>query len=701
MGKVRRPLALFSLSLAPVLGASPGAQASAPPAGTPLFFVENRGQCASEVRYLARAPGLTAALLGDGFALALGDEAPLRVRFLGAAPDARATGSEALATRVHYLVGERSDWRRDLVGYARVRLVGLYPGVDLELYHGAGGLEYDLVLAPGAALDELALVVEGARVAPEGEGLRLGAGAESVLQRAPVAWQIEADGTRTALPCSWLPRADGSFAFDLAGRDPGRPAVIDPVLVYSTYVGGSGADQARGVFVDPDGQVYVAGWARSFDFPGAPLEPGVRRGKEGVVFKLAAGGGELVYAAYFGGRGDDEACALRVDAQGQAHVTGTTQSADFPTTAHTFGRSHRGASDVFVLTLAADGASVLGSTLLGGTAEDEAVGLELLPDGSVVVAGTTRSRDFPSAFQALQPNARGGRDAFVARLDGELGALVCSTLLGGSDDDECRGLAVDASGNLYLAGRTLSHDFPTTEGAFDRHRCGPDAFVAKLGPEGGRLFYATFLGGSGADEAQAVAVDAEQRAVVVGVTRSSDFPFPPGAPAPALQDGFAVRLSTAGNALGYATRLGGASADEALGVCLDPFGAAFVVGRTRSADFPVRDGFGRARLEGAEDGFLVELSAEAGAPVRAGLLGGAGEDELCAVHLDAMGGGLAVAGWADGIALEQRGPLTGKRRGPADALVVRLDPRAPPPTPPALPTPRDAPPREGLLRAGF
>jgi hypothetical protein len=277
-----------------------------------------------------------------------------------------------------------------------------------------------------------------------------------------------------------------------------------------------------------------------------------------------------------------------------------------------------------------------------------------------------------SASYSTEP--RGARDAFVTRLDPAGERLVFSTRLGGSADDECRGLAVDEEGSSYVAGRTQSHDFPTTLGALDRERCGVDAFVAKLSGGGRTLLYSTFVGGSGQDEATAIAVDAAKRAVVVGWTQSLDFPFDAGVTAPGRKDAFALRLSEAGNVLHHATPIGGGSSDEALGVTLDALDTAWVVGRTRSADLPPSHDAYRARHGGAADAFLVRLS-EGGARLYSSFIGSAGEDELCGVHADRSGTSLVVCGTAAGIPLEQRGPLAGKRRGPSDALVLRFDPR--------------------------
>ncbi len=650
--------------------------------GAPILFAENRGQCAPEVLFQARIPGLIGSVLSDGFLLEMtgGEEvSSLRVRFVGAASTARAEGLEPRAARAHFLLGaEPAAWTRDVATFARVRVRGLYPCVDLELHENEGRIEYDLLLARGADPEAIALALEGAGTEIDGAGrLVARSGARTLIQLAPLAWQVTPDGARRALECSWRALGPGRFAFELAGHDRSLPTVVDPVLVYSTYVGGSNADAARGVFVDELGEVYVTGWARSSDFP---LSPGAldssRHGQEGVVFKLDASGRELRYATYFGGRGDDEGAAIAVDARGQAWVVGTTDSPDFPAAREPSTHASSGGTEAFALRLSADGSSILNGTLLGGAGDDSACGLALSREGGITLVGTTRSRDFPVSFRAFAREPRGGQDVFVTRLDARGEGLVYSTRLGGSEDDEGCGIAVDGEGAAYVTGRTHSRDFPTTLGALDREHCSLDGFAAKFSSGGVTLVYSTYLGGRGADQGTAITVDEGHRAVIVGWTESQDFPLTAGGPG-GRRDGFAVRLSETGNALQFATRLGGSGMDECLGVALDARNSPWIVGRTGSGDFPRSEDALLASLGGGADAFLVGLDPARGGVVHASVLGGQGGDELCAVHADPSGAGLVLAGWADGIAPEERGTLSGKHRGSSDALVIRFDPRRP------------------------
>jgi hypothetical protein len=456
-----------------------------------------------------------------------------------------------------------------------------------------------------------------------------------------------------------------------------------PALVHRTHVGGSNTDGARDVCADESGATFVAGWTRSLDFPeAAPRSP--EDGRDALVFKLSPDGRALEWSLALGGRGDDEAVALALTPEGDLVVAGTTHSPDFPTTRNAHDRTFSGGMDAWVARISASG-TLQWSTLLGGKEEDELADLALSTVGVVTVTGTTRSLDFARAEPGSVRSPTGRRDVFVARLDARGENLLFATRLGGSQDDHARALAVDADGACYVAGRTDSHDFPTTLAAVDRTKSSLDAFVLKLSGGGRSLVWSTFLGGSGQDEALGLALDGKRRALVVGWTQSSDFPFPAGTTAAGRKDGFVVAVSSSGNALEFATPLGGGSADEAVAVDVDAQGELWVVGRTRSHDFAP----GLRGLGGVADGFAVALDAQ-GAARHAELFGGAGEDGLGAVFCEAAGGSIVFAGSALDIVREERGELSGSSRGPSDALLVRLDPRARAPRTP-----------DGVMRAGL
>ena len=373
-------------------------------------------------------------------------------------------------------------------------------------------------------------------------------------------------------------------------------------LIYATYIGGSGFDFGRAIAVDAAGNAYVTGQTGSSNFPttgGAfqraikfiptprPADP-----LDAFVTKLNPTGTALVYSTYLGGVDVDDALGIAVDAAGNAYVTGQTTSHDFPTTPGAFSRTSGGGNDAFVTKLNATGSALVYSTYLGGLDNEFGARIRLDAQNNAFVMGSTRSADFPTTAGAFDTTHNGAFDVFVTKLNPTGSGLVYSTFIGGSAFDSGQGLAIDAEGNAYVSGGTLSLNFPTTPGAFATTPTGNDVFVTKLNPTGSGLVYSTFLGRSGG--AAAVAVDTAGNASVTGGTSALDFPttvdgFRPrfnGGPS----DAFVTRLNATGSALLYSTFLGGTNAESGADIALDAAGNAYVTGVTYSADFPTTPG---------------------------------------------------------------------------------------------------------------
>jgi hypothetical protein len=362
-------------------------------------------------------------------------------------------------------------------------------------------------------------------------------------------------------------------------------------LLYSTYLGGSGDDEGHGIAVDAAGNAYVTGVSSSSDFPTVnALQPAYGGGRDAFVTKIAADGSALLYSTYLGGSNGDYGSAIAVDAAGNAYVTGTTSSSDFPTT-NAFQPALAGPVNAFVTKINADGSALVYSTYLGGSGNDYGTGIAVDGDGNAYVTGYTTSRDFPTA-NALQPAFGGGvheGDAFVTKIAADGSALLFSTYLGGSDDDAGEGLAVDADGNAYVTGYTLSSDFPTAN-AFQPALAGTvNAFVTKVAADGSALLYSTYLGGKSADFGTAIIVDGVGNAYVTGFTSSPNFPtvnaFQP-AYGGGVGDAFVAKITTDGSALVYSSYLGGRSDDDGYGIAVDAAGNAYVTGDTTSDNFP-------------------------------------------------------------------------------------------------------------------
>ena len=361
-------------------------------------------------------------------------------------------------------------------------------------------------------------------------------------------------------------------------------------LVYCTYIGGTGDDRAYGIAAGPDGSVVVAGTTTSRNFPLAnPWQSKIAGSKSAFVLKLQPSGTALSFSTYLGGTGSDTAAGVALDAAGNAYVTGDTTSADFPTTG--LQRTNHGSRDAFAAKLSAAGALVY-STYLGGSYDDRGTAIAVSPAGTATLTGSTYSTDFPVA-NALQSAPGGGQDAFVTRINAAGDALLFSTFLGGNGGalgapEAGQAIAVDPDGNAYVAGVTSSADFPLAQPLQSSLRGAQDAFIAKLGPTGA-LVYSTYLGGSGIDAANAIAVDGAGAVFVAGQTFSTDLPVIDAVQSSGAgdYDAFYAQLAAGGASLLKLGYLGGRSSDTATAIALDPAGSIYLAGWTLSTDFPI------------------------------------------------------------------------------------------------------------------
>jgi uncharacterized repeat protein (TIGR01451 family) len=619
----------------------------------PLRFEANQGQTDSRVKFLARGGGhglfLTPTEAVLSLRPAVADAGPrtartavVRMKVAGGHLSPSMEGLDLLPGRSAYLIGvDRRKWRHGIPSYGSVSYRDVYPGVDL-VYHGRqGALEYDFIVAPGADPRRIAVEFDGAdELEIDGSGaLVVHTAAGPLVQRPPVVYQ-DTHGRRRTVAGSYQLRGGRRVGFNVGPYDASVPLVIDPVLEYASYLGGSSEDQAIGIAVDSGGSAFVAGFTASLDFPAAgPLQPTNAGGDaDAFVLKLDPSGSSVVYATYLGGSGSDGIRSVAVDTAGAAYLVGPTASADFPTVG-AFQPALSGSYDVFAAKLSADGSSLVYSSYLGGSAEDSANGVALDAAGNAYVTGYTTSLDFPT-MNPFQPTFGGAfDDAFVAKVSADGSALVYSSYLGGSDRDHGLGLAVDTAGNAYVTGGTLSANFPTSNALQPTFHGVRDAFATKVGATG-ILAYSTYIGGAADDLTQGIAVDAGGNAYLAGMTFSPDFPTTPGALQSALageRDAFVVKLAPAGTALVYATYLGGSSVDLARGIAVGPAGAADVVGLTFSPNFPVADELD-STLGGGSDAFVARLSPSGSSLSFSTYLGGAGEEWGMAVATDSAGG---------------------------------------------------------------
>lgn len=666
----------------------------------PILFQANAGQLPADVKLVARRSTYALFLSSHETVLALkqaGAPALLRLRFLGANPNAEVVGLDRVAGQSSYFVGKDPHaWITGLANFARAEYRGIYPSTSL-IFHGEDGvLEYDFRLAPGADPRAIAMSFAGAEkleIDPSGD-LLLHARGSTLRQHRPLAYQNGIFGRRR-ISASYLLDDDGAIRLSLGPYDPLKTLVIDPVLTYSTYLGGNADDAATAIAVDAQGNVYTTGQTLSTNFPlsnafQSTCSANCVAGSADVfVTKLAPDGKSLIYSTYLGGNNLDQGFGIAVDSNGNAYITGMTSSGDFPVTSAAFQtqcQSHACGSG-FVAKLNAVGNALVYSTYLGGSSPfDQGNAIAVDRNGNAYIAGMTTSIDFPTTPGAFSTKCGTDglcnsliSDAFVTKLSADGSSLVFSTFLGGSSGDWAKGIAVDSLGSAYVVGTTFSADFPATPGAPQQTHGGfTDAFVTKLHPDGSSLDYSTFLGGSAYDYGRAIAVDSLFNAYVTGDTFSSDFPtvagsfqtFSQGSPS-----AFITKITSAGRSMIYSTYLGGSIQSSGAAIALNSAGNAYITGMTTSSNFPTASPIQAtcnacAHLFGSA--YVTKLTADGSKPVFSTFLGGTFNDSGTAIAVDSNGDAYIA-----GQALSSDFPTTPgafqtSRGTPGDAFIAKM-----------------------------
>ena len=569
-------------------------------ASLPLRF-EPAASPAGDRVFVARGANYALAVTRDGVELAAGGApvTPVHIRFVGGSASASVYGVEHDAIRIHRLRYGDSRDEIDVPAYERVAISNLHPGIDIA-FHGHGReVEYDIVVAAGADPSRFAFRIDGSdAVALDATGaLTLTTRAGTLQVKRPFAYHEDDAGTKRTVACEFALDDEGVVRIRVGDYDAARMLVIDPVVSYATYLGGNNVEQGTAVAVDAAGNAYVAGYTASTDFP---LANALDRslGKKGDV-------------------------------------------------------------DVFVTKLNSAGTGIVWSTYLGGSASsDRAVGIAVDATGSVYVTGTTSGADFPTTSNAWQPAV--GAGGFVTKLVPAGNALAYSTYVANANPSA---IAVDATGSAYVTGSATS-GFTTTPGALRTvmgNPAGSTGFVLKLDPGGTAPIFATFLGGTGGDDATSVAIDTHGNAFVGGWTTSADFPVRNAfqATRSAGRDAFVAKLASDGAQLLYSTLLGGALDDAVNGIAVDASGAAYVVGETYSWDFPVKGGFQMQKAgqrlvnSSAGNAFVAKLAPAGNALVYASFLGGEVCQTLCQLVFGPAPQYRADAGY--GIAIDATG----------------------------------------------
>jgi hypothetical protein len=606
----------------------------------PMLFERAATAGKERPRFIARGANYAVAISPEGAQLALGSPGsagtPIAIAFVGADPHATITGADPHATRIHHIhpAGDRNE--RDVATYGRVAIIAAYPGIDVSFHGRERELEYDLIVAPGADPSRIGFRIQASdRAWLDATGsLVLGA----VRLQRPVAFQ-DIDGQRQAVASEFALADDNIVRIRVGHYDAAKTLVIDPVVSYATYVGGSNVDQGTAIAVDSAGNAYIAGYTLSPDFPlvnALDRSLGKRGDVDVFVSKLNPTGTALVWSTYIGGSAStDRAVGIAVDAAGSVYITGQTSGSDFPTSATAWQKGVIGGA-AFIAKLAPAGNSLAYSTYVVG-ANPSAIVVDAMGSAYVTGSATSMFRTTPGTMQSSTGNPA-GETAFVLKLDPTGSAPVFATFLGGSAGEDATSIAVDARGSAYVGGWTLSNDFPMRN-AFQWSRAGGrDGFVASLDASGSQLVHSTLIGGTLDDAVNAVAVDSSGNAYIAGETYSSDFPVKDGYQMQkagrflvnsSVGSAFVARLGPTGDSLVYSSFLGGEvcltpcqlafgpqpqyRADAAYGIAVDAAGHAYVTGIARSYTFPLVDSTAQRKQQDYEDSaFVVKVGISGG-----------------------------------------------------------------------------------------
>src|SRR5215212_1091428 len=614
----------------------------------PLSFEPNMGQSDKQVRFLSRGPGYSVFLTPTEAVFCLrGNEkaAVLRMKLTGANANARVKGEEQLQGRVNYLVGNNRDrWRTGMPTFRQVHYDNVWQGVDMVWYGTQSELEYDFVVNPGSDVSQVRLSFEGAgeMQIDESGNLVMNSSGEEVVHRAPVLYQ-QVQRERVVVPGRFVLKGTDEIGFEVGNYDRSKPLVIDPVLIYSSYLGGSSIDEGFAVAADGSGQAYIAGETSSDEatFPLKNAIQGTQITTLAFITKLNAAGTDILYSTFLGDANGfctldvcgTEVRGIAVTSDGKASITGATvndnNDSDFPVTDNAFqkngfcigvcGLEPSRRVDAFVTVLSADGTELIYSTFFGGTASvtgsagrafDAGNAIAIDNANNIYITGQTASNNLATkhAFQWTRHSGFSGADAFIAVFNPLAShgndTLLYSSYYGGDGDEVGRGIAVDSAHNAYIVGSTASTDLETKSPVNTPLRAtfqggGFDGFVAKVDTEAdgnASLTYSTYFGGNINDRVESVAVDALQRTYITGASNSSASSFPLKNAFDSTQtngEAFVAKLNADGTALFYCSFLGGNNTntsndgEEGLGIAIDFAGNAYVTGRTTSAaSFP-------------------------------------------------------------------------------------------------------------------
>ncbi len=617
----------------------------------------------------------------------------LTMELIKANNKAKIIALEESSTKTNYLINNKPQ--NNVKNFTKVKYESIYPGIDIVYYGNQKQLEYDFIVAPNADPNLINLAFsEATKLTINEQGdLIIDVNGQIIYQKRPDIYQY-INGNKKSIKGSYKLSANNQISFQIGAYDTTKTLIIDPIVGYSTFLGGTDNDFSNAIAVDTEGNTYLVGNTASINFPVSNFQQQNNKGKNDLfITKIAPDGNRVIYSTYIGGSDNDFGNAIAVDSMGNVYVSGYTFSSDFPilngfqpkngnTIANTGG-------DAFILKLNAQGNTLAYSTYLGGMGDDLASSIAIDSQNNAYVTGFTNSVNFPVA-NAVQSKSNGGFDAFVAKLNPMGSSLVYSTYFGGSDNDFGNAIAVDKDRNAYFVGVTDSRNFPAINPLQSTNSGDSDGFITKISATGNVVNFSTYFGGSSFDNITSIAVDNTNNIYLTGVTNSRDFTV-----VNAMQstkstslDAFVSKLNPTGSNLVYSTYLGGNGDDQANSLSLDPDNNVYLTGVTTSTNFPLKDATQKV-IGGEQDAFMTKLNALGTALDFSTYLGGIGSESGLSIIVDGKAN-VFMTGITNSMDFPMTKPLQNScgcdfMKKISDGFVVSFVEEVLPPPPPASP----------------
>ena len=622
----------------------------------PLYFIQNQGQFEDDIAY--EVAGLDSAIFFSPKGVEIVPQAqsnPLFMHFDGANESPEILGEKIQNGTANYLIGNDSaSYQTDVPLYGSIRYEDLYAGIDL-VYSGVNDqLKSEYEVKPGISPEAITFEYEGQESLEIDErdgSLIITGNGWNLTEAAPYAYQ-RVNEKDVLVESSFILQADNKVGFFIGEYDTSLPLIIDPIMRYSLFFGGDGVEQGNAIATDDEGYAYLAGSTTSahmkFSMATNLYEQKAGGERDAFVVKINPDGTELVYITYLGGTGDDLAYGITIDTIGDAYVTGSTSSEDFPIE-DAYRNKNSGTTDVFLTKIDTNGSGIKLSTYLGGNGDDIGYDVALDDEGNIFLTGSTTSWDFPIVNKYELSPYSGLEDGFVTKLDPQAESILYSNYIGGSARDVSKAIVIDQNGYACLAGQTDSPNFPAISAYQDTRKGVTDAFVVKFDPEGTYpAYYSTYLGGKEKDIATDLCVHPDGSLTITGQTFSEDFPIVNAFQKTlnGVSDAFVSTLISRGTDLSQSSFLGGSGGESGNSVERDDEGYLYLVGTTLSTNFPIVKAYQSKYGGGFSDAFVVKLDSDGSSKVYATYLGGYGKDEGNAIAVN-FEGDAYITGYTD------------------------------------------------------